>query len=352
MGRALWLIAGLMLAGCAPMERASVTESAAPIIIAHRGASGERPEHTLAAYRLAIAQGADFIEPDLVLTRDGVLVARHENEISGTTDVADHPEFASRRTTRVIDGETMSGYFTEDFTLAELRTLRARERLPQLRPANTAFDGQFLIPTFEEILELAQAESTRTGRRIGVYPETKHPSYFASIGLSHDAPLLALLARYGFDGADDPLFIQSFEVGNLERLNALTDVRLIQLVSDSGGPPDRPDLSYADMMTAAGLVVVARYADGIGPAKDMVIARNADGSLGASTGLVARAHAARLQVHPWTFRRENYFLPLNFRSGADPRTPGDLAAEMRAFIVEGVDGLFTDNPAVASGLRS
>lgn len=352
MGRAFWLIAGLLFASCAPVERPAVVDASRtlPIIIAHRGASGERPEHTLASYQLAIAQGADFIEPDLVLTRDGVLVARHENEISGTTDVADHPEFASRRTTRVIDGETMSGYFTEDFTLAELRTLRARERLPQLRPANTAFDGQFLIPTFEEILDLARSESTRTGRRIGVYPETKHPSYFASIGLSHDTPLIALLTRYGYDSADDPVFIQSFEVGNLERLNALTGVRLIQLVSDSGGPADRPALSYADMMTTAGLAAVARYANGIGPAKDMVIARNTDGSLGASTGLVARAHAARLQVHPWTFRRENYFLPANFRSGIDPRTPGDLVAEMRAFLVEGVDGLFTDNPAVAAGL--
>jgi glycerophosphoryl diester phosphodiesterase len=350
MGRALWLMTPLLLMACAPVESPRMTESGAStataIIIAHRGASGERPEHTLASYQLAIDQGADYIEPDLVLTRDGILVARHENEISGTTNVADHPEFASRRTSRTIDGEQFTGWFTEDFTLAELRTLRARERLPQLRPANTAYDGQFLIPTFEEILELARAETARTGRTIGVYPETKHPSYFASIGLPHDAPLLSLLARFGYDSADDALFIQSFEVGNLERLNGLTNLRLIQLVADSGSPADRPNIRYADMVSAEGLATIARYADGIGPAKDMVIARTLLGALGESTGLVARAHAAGLQVHPWTFRRENYFLPLNLRSGLDPRGEGDLTAEIRAFLAEGVDGLFTDNPAI------
>jgi glycerophosphoryl diester phosphodiesterase len=351
MGRAFWLMVVALLAACAPVAEPPGMADSAPIIIAHRGASGERPEHTLEAYRLAIAQGADFIEPDLVLTRDGVLVARHENEISGTTNIADHPEFASRRTTKIIDGESFTGWFTEDFTLAELRTLRARERLPQLRPDNTAYDGQFLIPTFEEILELARDESARIGRPIGVYPETKHPSYFAQIGLPHEAPLLGLLARFGYHSAEDAMFIQSFEVGNLMALNQRTDIRLIQLVADSGHPADRTDLSYADMVTADGLSAVARYADGIGPAKDMVIARTALGALGQSTGLVARAHTAGLQVHPWTFRRENYFLPLNLRSGLDPRGVGDLAGEMRAFLAEGVDGLFTDNPSVAASVR-
>lgn len=347
MGRALWSGLILLLAACAPApQAATMAERPAPIIIAHRGASGERPEHTLEAYRLAIAQGADFIEPDLVLTRDGVLVARHENEIGGTTNVADHPEFADRRTTRVIDGETFTGWFTEDFTLAELRTLRARERLPQLRPQNTAYDGQYLIPTFDEILALARDESARTGRTIGVYPETKHPSYFAGLGLPHEAPLLAALARFGHTSAAAPVFIQSFEVGNLIALNQRTDVRLVQLISDSGAPADRPDQPYATMLTAEGLAAIARYADGIGPAKTLVISRTALGTLGSSTGLTARAHAAGLVVHPWTFRRENYFLPLNLRSGLDPRSPGDLAAEMRAFLAEGVDGLFTDNPAV------
>ena len=321
-----------------------------PIIIAHRGTSGERPEHTLESYGRAIDQGADYVEPDLVLTRDGVLVARHENEISGTTDVADHPEFADRRATKIIDGVEMTGWFTEDFTLAELRTLRARERLPQLRVANTAFDGLYQIPTFEEIIRLVRAREAETGRTIGIYPETKHPSYFASIGLPHEGPLLELLARYGYDSADDALFIQSFEVGNLVALNGKTNLRLIQLVDASGHPADRPDLSYDRMMSADGLTVVAAYADGIGPAKDMLIARNPDGSLGQSTGLVSRAHAAGLDVHPWTFRRENYFLPANLRSGDDPRGVGDLAAEIRAFIAEGVDGFFTDNPVVAAAV--
>lgn len=321
-----------------------------PIVIAHRGASGERPEHTLASYDRAIEQGADYVEPDLVLTRDGVLVARHENEISETTDVADHPEFAGRRTTKTIDGVGMTGWFTEDFTLAELRTLRARERLPQLRPANTAFDDLYQIPTFEEIVRLVRAREAETGRTIGIYPETKHPGYFAGIGLPHETPLLAALAAHGYDSADDAIFIQSFEVDNLKRLDGLTPLRLIQLVADTGSPPDRADLTYAAMMTAEGLAQVVTYADGIGPAKTMVITRNADGSLGASTGLVARAHAAGLQVHPWTFRRENYFLPTDLRTGTDPRAPGDLAAEMRAFIAEGIDGIFTDNPLVAVDL--
>jgi glycerophosphoryl diester phosphodiesterase len=355
MGRAIWLIGPALLAiACAPVDPdmgdAPAMSIPDPIIIAHRGASGERPEHTLASYQLAIEQGADFIEPDLVLTRDGVLVARHENEIGGTTNVADHPEFASRQTTKIIDGEQVTGWFTEDFTLAELRTLRTRERLPQLRGANTAYDGQFLIPTFEEILELVRGHRERTGRWIGVYPETKHPSYFANIGLPHEAPLLSLLTQFGYDSIDDPIFIQSFEVGNLERLNALTRVRLIQLVGDSGGPADRPGTTYASMLTVDGLAAVARYANGIGPHKDLVISRTMLGALGSSTGLVDRAHAAGLDVHPWTFRRENYFLPLNLRSGPDPRGAGDLAAEMRAFIAEGVDGLFTDNPAVAAAI--
>jgi glycerophosphoryl diester phosphodiesterase len=340
----------MALTGASPMTELVPPRScpvAHPIVIAHRGASGERPEHTLASYDRAIEQGADFIEPDLVLTRDGVLVARHENEISETTDVAQRSEFADRRTSKTIDGVAMTGWFTEDFTLAELRTLRARERLPQLRPANTAHDGLYQVPTFDEILRLVRARSVETGCTIGVYPETKHPSYFASIGLPHEAPLLAALAAYGYDSAEDAIFIQSFEVGNLVRLNGLTQVRLIQLVADEGGPPDRAGVRYADMVSAEGLAAIAAYADGIGPAKNMVIARNADGTLGASTGLVARAHTAGLEVHPWTFRAENFFLPTDLRDGADPRSKGDLVAEMRAFLAEGVDGLFADHPAMA-----
>jgi len=318
-----------------------------PILIAHRGASGERPEHTIASYTLAIEQGADFIEPDLVLTKDGILVARHENEISTTTDVADHPEFASRKATKVIDGHSVKGWFTEDFTLAELKMLRAKERLPKLRPANTAYDGQFTIPTFDEIIALAQAKSKETGRRIGLYPETKHPSYFASIGLPHEGPLLAALEGAGYTRKDDPVFIQSFEVGNLIALSSRTSLRLIQLVDADGGPADRPATTYAEILADEGLKSVARYAAGIGPAKDLIIRRTLLGALDGSTGLVRRCHAAGLEVHPWTFRAENFFLPLGLRNGINPRSTGDLAEEIRLFLAEGIDGLFCDFPGIA-----
>lgn len=318
-----------------------------PILIAHRGASGERPEHTIASYTLAIEQGADFIEPDLVLTKDGILVARHENEISTTTDVADHPEFASRKATKVIDGHSVKGWFTEDFTLAELKMLRAKERLPKLRPANTAYDGQFTIPTFDEIIALAQAKSQETGRRIGLYPETKHPSYFASIGLPHEGALLAALEGAGYTRKDDPVFIQSFEVGNLIALSSKTGLRLIQLVDANGGPADKPDTTYAQILADDGLKSVARYATGIGPAKDLIIRRTLLGALDGSTGLVPRCHAAGLDVHPWTFRAENFFLPLGLRNGINPRSTGDLAEEIRLFLAEGIDGLFCDFPGIA-----
>lgn len=319
-----------------------VFAGARPIVIAHRGASGERPEHTRASYALAIAQGADFIEPDLVATRDGVLVARHENEISKTTDVAAHPEFAARRTTKTIDGRTVSGWFTEDFTLAELKTLRARERLPRLRPGNIAWADE-TIPTFDEVIALAQAHG------VGVYPETKHPSYFRAIGLPLEPGLLAALDRAGWTTRDAPVFIQSFEVANLKMLRGQTKVRLIQLVDAEGAPADGAAPSYAAMLTPAGLAAIARYADGIGPAKALVIPRGAGGrSLGA-TRLVADAHAAGLKVHPWTFRAENQFLPAELRDGDDPAAHGDLAAEIRAFVAAGVDGVFADFPGVAAG---
>ncbi len=322
------------------------------IIIAHRGASGERPEHTIASYTLAIQQGADFIEPDLVLTKDGVLVARHENEISETTNVADKAEFADRKATKTIDGQKMTGWFTEDFTLAELKTLRAKERLPQLRKANMAYDGQFEIPTFQEILELAKMQSAATGRTIGVYPETKHPSYFASIGLPHEAPLLAMLTKYGYVDKSAPIFIQSFEVENLKALRSRTKLRLIQLMDEKGSPADRADLTYPQMATAEGLKTVATYADGIGPNKALVIPRTILGNLGEPTTLVTDAHKVGLAVHPWTFRRENYFLPLAQKSGIDPRDVGDLKTEIKAFLGTGIDGFFSDNVAEAVSARS
>jgi len=312
-----------------------------PLIIAHRGASGERPEHTLASYERAIDQGADYIEPDLVLTKDGVLVARHENEIGGTTDVADHPEFADRKTSKTIDGIEMSGWFTEDFTLAELRTLRARERLPDLRTANKRFDGLYPIPTFEEIVQLVRAKEAESSRRIGLYPETKHPSYFARLGLPHQAPLLDLLSRYGYQTEADPVFIQSFEVGNLKAIRAASRLRLIQLVDAEGGPADLPGTSYADMLTVQGLTDVAAYADGIGPSTALVIAPEG------ATALVGRAHDAGLQVHVWTMRMENSFLPPQYQRLDDPQGLGDFTGYVRAIVATGVDGLFSDFPGQA-----
>ncbi len=322
-----------------------------PLVIAHRGASGHLPEHTLPGYALALLLGADYIEPDLVATRDGVLVARHENEIGGTTDVAAHEEFAARRRTQDIDGAPVTGWFTEDFTLAELRTLRARERLPQLRAGNARHDGEFGIPTFEEILALlAQVNGARAAQGLppaGVYPETKHPSHFASLGLALEAPLLATLARQG-RGA--PVFIQSFESGNLEALHRRTDLPLVQLMQVEEGPWDRRGTGrferYADLATPEGLRHVATYARAIGVQKEMVLREAAGGGF-ATTGLVERAHAAGLDVHVWTFRAENQFLPPHLRRGAAPAAPGDLEAEIRAFLGAGIDGLFCDFPDVA-----
>ncbi len=341
------LLALMLPTGCSAEEVVAqpTLDGRPPIVIAHRGASGERPEHTLESYRLAIELGADFIEPDLVLTKDGILVARHENEISETTDVAAHPEFAARKATKTIDGAKVSGWFTEDFTLAELKTLRARERLPKLR--STDYDGKYEIPTFEEILTfLAEANKGRK-TPVGVYPETKHPSHFAAIGLPHEAPLLAMLDRFGYRGRTAPVFIQSFEVGNLKALRVKSDLPLIQLMDGEGGPADTPGTSYAAMTSPAGLKAIAAYADGIGPYKALIIPRSALGSLGEPTSLVRDAHAAGLKVHPWTFRRENYFLPLGDKGGINPAGHGDLGAEIDAYLATGIDGLFSDNPREA-----
>lgn len=323
-----------------------------PIIIAHRGASGLRPEHTLASYRLAIAQGADFIEPDLVVTRDGALVCRHENEISGTTNVADHPEFADRRKQKVVDGVSAEGWWVEDFTLAELKTLRCKERLPQLRPANTAFDGQEEIPTFAEVLALARQAG------VGVYPELKHPTFLAGQGLDPTPIFIAAVREAGGQAVADILFVQCFEIGPLKALAQMSSIRwqCVQLMSAAGGPWDRRDLSYADMMSDAGLREIAAYARGIGPEKSLIIPRDSAGRSLAPTDLVQRAHAANLVVHPWTFRAENYFLPAELRRG-DASAPdymrqrGDLDAELRAFYAAGVDGVFSDFPAMAVAAR-
>jgi glycerophosphoryl diester phosphodiesterase len=307
-----------------------------PIVIAHRGASGERPEHTLMAYRLAIQQGADFIEPDLVVTKDGHLVARHENEISGTTDVAARGEFAGRKAAKTIDGRRIEGWFTEDFTLAELKTLRAKERLPQLRPASAGFDGREPIPTFQEVIDLAR----RQGAAVGIYPEMKHPAYFASIGLPIEGRLAEALKANGLDGPDAPVFVQSFEPPSLRTIKALTRARLVQLVG-----ADRPQ-----MVSAEGLRQIATYAHGVGPDWSLVVP-TVEGALGAPTSLVKDAHAAGLKVHPWTVRAENSFLPPALRKGAAPAAHGDVAAVFKALYAAGVDGVFSDFPALAVEAR-
>jgi glycerophosphoryl diester phosphodiesterase len=346
MARSLILLLLLLANGCAPVHSGPVGERKV-IIVAHRGASGERPEHTLLSYQLAIDQGADFIEPDLVPTRDGVLVARHENDISETTDVAAHPEFAARKTSKTIDGVATTGWFTEDFTLAELRTLRARERLPQFRAGNTAYDGQALIPTFDEVIALAKAASKTTGRTIGIYPETKHPSYFASIGLAIEPRLMKALKAAGWDRADAPVFIQSFEVNNLKALHTITRVRLIQLMKPRAAPADGAFASYEAMTTPEGLREVATYAYGIGPEKTLVLPPG-----GTPTNLVKDAHAAGLKIHPWTFRAENFFLWPQFRKGGDPAGHGDLQGEILTFLQLGVDGFFTDYPYIGAQARA
>jgi len=323
-----------------------------PLVVGHRGASGYRPEHTLAAYEQAIVQRAAYIEPDLVSTADGVLVARHENEIGGTTNVASIPGFADRHTTKTIDGVNVTGWFTEDFTLAELKTLRAVERIPGTRSANTAFNGLYEVPTLDEVLDLARNSRTCDGKPVGVYPETKHPSYFDSIGLSLDEPLVGALAGSGFDRRGAPVFIQSFEVGNLRRLAEMTSLPLIQLIDCSGAPWDfvaaGDPRTYADLVTPNGLRDIARYADGIGACKDLMILRTPAGTLGEPTPVIHDAHRQGLVVHGWTFRRENQFLPVEFRSSADPDAVGDLAGEVDAFLDAGMDGFFTDNPDIGA----
>jgi glycerophosphoryl diester phosphodiesterase len=322
-----------------------------PLLIAHRGASGHLPEHTLPAYALAILQGADYIEPDLVSTRDGVLVARHENEIGGTTDVAAHPQFASRRRVQRIDGIEFDGWFTEDFTLEELKTLRARERIAHLRPHNALQDGKLQLVTFDEILAyLAQVNAIRAQgglAPIGVYPETKHPTHFASIGLALEEPLLASLAK----GAGiAPVFIQSFEVGNLQQLRTRCGYPLVQLMAATGGPWDQQgkggSSEYSVMISPEGLRCIAGYATAIGVQKSMVMREAASGAL-VGTSLVADAHAAGLAVHAWTFRAENCFLPRVLQRGDDPAAQGDMAGEIGAFVAAGVDGLFSDHPGLA-----
>ncbi|WP_235901190.1 glycerophosphodiester phosphodiesterase [Pontixanthobacter aquaemixtae] len=317
------------------------------LIIAHRGASGERPEHTLAAYERAIDQGADYIEPDLVVTKDGVLVSRHENEISGTTDVESREEFADRRRSKTIDGTLVSGWFAEDFTLEELQTLRAKERLPYIRPENAQFDGLYQVPTFEEIVALVKAKEAELGKRIGIYPELKHPNFLLQDEGIDSVDLLVLaLKKAGYTKASDPIFVQCFEVGPLQRLNQLSDVRLVQLIAPEGGPADEPAMRYAEMATPSGLAEIAKYADGIGPHFGFIL--NDDGS---AKSFVGDAHEVGLKVHPWTLRRENTFMPPPLRTNDNPRGVGALPILMGLLVAAKVDGIFTDHPGAAVILR-
>jgi len=316
------------------------------LIIGHRGSAGYRPEHTLAAYELGARMGADYVEPDLVTTKDHVLVARHEPNITDTTDVADHPEFAGRKTTKTIDGVTQTGWFTDDFTLAELKTLRAKERLPAVRQRNTIYNGHYQVPTFQEVIDLSKQLSRELARPIGIYPETKHPTYFRSEGLQLEELLVQTLNRNGLNRPGAKVFVQSFEVNNLKALNKVLRVPIVQLLDAPNlKPADTSGKTYGEIATAAGLKDVATYADGVGPSKDYIIPRDASGHSLAPTSFIADAHAAGLVVHPYTFRNENQFLPLEDRSngGADPNAYGDAFAEDKRFFAAGVDGIFTDN---------
>ena len=332
------------------------------LIIGHRGSAGYRPEHTLAAYELGARMGADYVEPDLVTTKDHVLVARHEPNITDTTDVADHPEFASRKKTKTIDGSTQTGWFTEDFTLAELKTLRAKERLPLVRQRNTLYDGRYQVPTFQEVIDLVKRLDKELHRDIGIYPETKHPTYFRDEGLPLEELLVKTLDRNGLNRRGAKVFVQSFEVSNIQALNKVLRVPIVQLLDvKTGRPADvvkaGGTLTYGQMATPQGLKDIAKYADGVGPSKDYIVPRDAAGNSLAPTSFLKDAHAAGLVVHPYTFRRENQFLPAELRVGnpADPNFPnlvGKAFDEDQQFFKLGVDGIFTDNADIGVAARA
>jgi glycerophosphoryl diester phosphodiesterase len=327
------------------------SSTSAPQIFGHRGAAGYRPEHTAGGYELAAAMGADFIEPDLVPTKDGVLVDRHEPDISQTTDVASHPEFADRKTTKVIDGVATTGWFTTDFTLAELETLHAVERLPDIRQHNTLYNGLWQVPTFQDVIDLRASLSARFHRVIGIVPEIKHSTFFASIGLPMEQRVLDVLRRNGLDHKGAPVVVQSFEAGNLLWLHQHTSLPLMQLTSATGAPADfvasGDPRTYADLVTPAGLHGVAGYATYLGPDKNQIVPRDSTGKLLTPTSLIADAHAAGLLITPYTFRNENSFLPLDFRRGTNPGDYGDAIAEYQLFFSLGVDGMFSDDSDTA-----
>lgn len=310
-----------------------------PIIIGHRGACGYRPEHTLASYELAIAMGVDYIEPDIVSTQDGILIARHENDITETTNVADKSEFTNRKTTKTIDDKEVTGWFTEDFTLTEIKTLRAKERLPF---RNHSYDERFDIPTLQEIINLAQQKTAKTGKIIGIYPETKHPTYFQSINLALEKPLVDILHKNGYISSDAPIFIQSFEVDNLQQLKKMTDLPLIQLLDDKNRQPydfvvNGDSRTYGDLTSLQELAKIAEYAEGIGAYKGLIVPIGVD-KLN-STTLITDAHVVNLKIHAWTFRNEEQYLA--------PIYQGNPQTEYEQFFKLGIDGVFSDFPDLA-----
>ncbi|MGN2484523.1 glycerophosphodiester phosphodiesterase [Acinetobacter calcoaceticus] len=330
------------------------------LVVGHRGASALRPEHTLASYQKAIDDGADFIEPDLVSTKDGVLVTRHENEIGGTTNVSTLSQFADRKITRNIDGKDLTGWFTEDFTLSELQQLKARERIPEFRPANTAYNDLYPVPTLEQVIELAEANYKKTGKIIGLYIETKHPTYFKNHNLAMEDALLKTLAKYKYTRDIAPVYLQSFEVQNLKDLKKELDLhktlkhaQIIQLYDAKTSQPadfveSGETKTYADLATAQGLKDVAKYANGVGPSKGYILNFNDNGSV-QTTSFISDAHAAGLKVHPYTFRPENNFLPTPLKCSQDKpaeRCPTGALKEFEAYFKAGVDGVFTDDPAL------
>ncbi|MBL1085320.1 glycerophosphodiester phosphodiesterase [Streptomyces actinomycinicus] len=320
-----------------------------PTIIGHRGASGYRPEHTFGSYNLALDLGADVVEAgDLVPTKDGHLVCRHEPEIGGTTDVAAHPEFADRRTTKVLDGVSTTGWFTEDFTLAELKTLRAVERIPANRPHNTLYNGRWEIPTFEEVLQWQDEQTRKRGRQVWIYPETKHPTYFRKLGLGLEERVAKLLRKYGKDTRNSPVILQSFEPSSIQKLNQLVDNPLVVLLSSANSRPwdfveANDPRTVADLVTPRGLREIAGYAQGIGPTLDLVIPKKADGTLAEPTTLVSDAHRVGLVLHPYTMRNENPFLPAEYRKGSAADAYGDVFGAFKTYFATGIDGVFTDN---------
>jgi glycerophosphoryl diester phosphodiesterase len=356
-GLALLGVAGLAIGPAAAGEPAAPGAVAQgrghddPVIIGHRGAPGYRPEHTLASYELAFRMGVSYVDVDLVPTKDGQLVARHEPEIGGTTDVADHPEFASRKKTEVIDGASLTGWFTEDFTLAELKTLRAKERIPENRPNNQLYNGRFEVPTYQEVLDLTRRLGRELHRTLGTYPEVKHSTHFQQLGNPIEPKLVSILNRNGLNRPDAPVAIQSFEVSDLIALHKQVRVPLLQLTSATGAPADfvasGDKRTYADLVTPAGLREVAKYATYLGPDKSQVIPLDSAGNLGEPSSLVADAHRAGLKVQPYTFRNENPFLPANLRSSSNPTAFGNVFAEEAAFLKAGVDGFFADQSDTA-----